>query len=244
MAKLSISNISIKVKAKKIIDDLSLEIKSGEIHALMGPNGAGKSSLAQILAGNDHYQITGEIILDQQNILDLKPEKRAHLGLLLAFQNPVEIPGLKIELFLREAYRQRFPEREISALEFRQKLQALAQELKIDEQLIFRNLNENFSGGEKKKLEILQLAILEPKFLIIDEIDSGLDIDALKNIAQAIKLIISRYNTGLLIITHYQRLLNYLTPDFVHILSAGKIVKSGDLTLVEKLEKTGYENLM
>jgi len=244
MAKLSISNISIKVKAKKIIDDLSLEIKSGEIHALMGPNGAGKSSLAQILAGNDHYQITGEIILDQQNILDLKPEKRARLGLLLAFQNPVEIPGLKIELFLREAYRQRFPEREISALEFRQKLQALAQELKIDEQLIFRNLNENFSGGEKKKLEILQLAILEPKFLIIDEIDSGLDIDALKNIARSVRLIISRYNTGLLIITHYQRLLNYLTPDFVHILSAGKIVKSGDLTLVEKLEKTGYENLM
>ena len=210
----------------------------------MGPNGAGKSSLAQILAGNDHYQITGEIILDQQNILDLKPEKRARLGLLLAFQNPVEIPGLKIELFLREAYRQRFPEREISALEFRQKLQALAQELKIDEQLIFRNLNENFSGGEKKKLEILQLAILEPKFLIIDEIDSGLDIDALKNIARSVRLIISRYNTGLLIITHYQRLLNYLTPDFVHILSAGKIVKSGDLTLVEKLEKTGYENLM
>lgn len=242
---LQLANIHVKIKDQEVVRGLDLVIKPGEIHALMGPNGSGKSSLAYSLAGHPEYQLLrkkdSQFSLDQKELWSLSADDRAKLGLFLAFQYPVEIPGVKVESFLRESYRLKHPE--ISALEFRQLLTNLAQKLQLKPDLIKRNLNEGFSGGEKKRLEILQLALLAPQYAILDETDSGLDIDAIKQVAMGVKQVVSKNKTGVLVITHYQRILDYLKPDFVHVMVMGKIVKSGGRELVAELEKNGYQSI-
>lgn len=243
---LTISKLHARVDDKLILKGVDLTVKSGEVHAVMGPNGSGKSTLANILAGHPTYEVTkGAVTLDDQPVLDLSPDERSQAGLFLAFQYPVEIPGVKVQNFLRLAYQARFtdqPEKQFSSvLAFRQHLHQLAEELEVNPDLLARGLNEGFSGGEKKRLEILQLAVLEPKFAILDETDSGLDIDAIKAVAQGIKKIREKNQIGLLVITHYQRILDYLEPDFVHVMRDGKISKTGDKSLVTELEKKGYQ---
>ena len=249
MKKLTIKNLHAKVEDTKILNGLNLEIKKGEIHAIMGPNGAGKSTLAKILMGDSNYQVVEKeknktkVEMNREDLLQLDPNQRAELGLFLSFQNPVEIPGVRVETFLREAYKVRFKDDESKiekALEFRKYLISLAKKLGIDPNLLKRGLNENFSGGEKKRLEILQMAVLKPEFAILDETDSGLDIDALKSVAKGVKMIIEENETGVLIITHYQRILEYLKPDKVHVMIKGKIVESGSKELIKRLEVSGY----
>jgi len=224
-------------------------VKPGEVHAIMGPNGSGKSTLAYTLAGHPFYEVTGDsaITIDGENLLEKSPDERAALGLFLAFQYPVEVPGVKVQNFLRLAYNARFanePKKLFpTVLAFRKHLEALARELKVHPELLRRGLNEGFSGGEKKRVEILQMAVLEPKYAILDETDSGLDVDAMKAVAQGVQKILEKYHTGVIVITHYQRILKYLQPDFVHVMKAGKIVQSGKQELAKKLESTGYENL-
>lgn len=248
MSQLSISNLQVAVQDNEILKGISLDIKPGEIHAVMGPNGSGKSTLAYTLAGHPNYEVSGgEVTLDGQAVLDMSPDERSQAGLFLAFQYPIEIPGVKVQNFLRLAYQARFGEESSkkfkSALAFRQHLGKLADELKVKKELLKRGLNEGFSGGEKKRLEILQMAVLEPSFAILDETDSGLDVDAIKAVAEGVKKIVKKYNTGILVITHYQRILKYLEPDFVHVLVDGKITKSGDKSLAETLENEGYLQL-
>ncbi|MBU0974401.1 Fe-S cluster assembly ATPase SufC [Patescibacteria group bacterium] len=257
---LEISDLQVSVGNKKILKGVDLEIKAGEIHAIMGPNGSGKSTLANTLAGHPSYKVdSGAVTLDgesqfgvgknkvQRNILIMSPDERANLGLFLAFQYPVEVPGVRVQNFLKLAYEARFknrPERQFKkTIDFRKHLQSLADELRINKEFLGRGLNEGFSGGEKKQLEILQMALLEPKFAVLDETDSGLDIDAIKKVADGVAKIIKKYKTGVIVITHYQRILDYLKPNFVHIMIKGKIVESGDATLVDKLEKKGYVDL-
>jgi Fe-S cluster assembly ATP-binding protein len=242
---LRIHNLHVKVGDKAILDGVSLEIKPGEVHAIMGPNGSGKSTLANTLVGHPGYEVTdGNVQLDKQEVLELSPDQRAQAGLFLAFQYPIEIPGVRVNNFLKLAYEARFvdqPEKKFpSALAFRQHLDQLAEELKVKKELLKRGLNEGFSGGEKKRLEILQMAVLEPKYAILDETDSGLDVDAIKAVAEGVKKIIQKYNTGVVVVTHYQRILKYLQPDFVHVLVDGKITESGAAGLAEKIELTGY----
>lgn len=244
---LKLSNIHVQIDNKPIVDGVSLVVGPGEVHAIMGPNGSGKSTLAKAISGHPDYKVLegSQAILDGQNILDLSPDERAQLGLFLAFQYPVEVPGVRVERFLRLAHQARFadnPEKIISkALDFRNHLHSLAEELRVKPELLRRGLNEGFSGGEKKRLEILQMAVLEPRFAVLDETDSGLDIDAIKAVAEGVKQIAQKHNTGILIITHYQRILEYLTPDKVHVMVAGEIVESGDVSLVTQLEATGYQ---
>lgn len=243
---LSITNLHVSIEDKPIVNGISLSIKPGEIHAVMGPNGSGKSTLAYTLAGHPNYTVTdGQVTLNGTDILDMSPDQRSQTGLFLAFQYPIEIPGVKVQNFLRLAYQARFGEdakrKFASALAFRQHLESLADELQVKKGLLKRGLNEGFSGGEKKRLEILQMAVLEPKFAILDETDSGLDVDAIKAVAGGVKKIVNKYQTGVLVITHYQRILKYLEPDFVHVLVDGKITKSGDKTLAETLENQGYQ---
>lgn len=255
MKKLLVKNLYVSVDdvirgtSKKILNGLNIELKKGEVHAIMGPNGAGKSTLAKILMGDSNYSVVEEkknqtkIELNGVNILGLDPNERAELGLFLSFQNPVEIPGIRVETFLREAYNVRFKDSKdliTKALDFRKYLTSLAEDLSIDSSFLKRGLNENFSGGEKKRLEILQMAVLKPEFAILDETDSGLDIDALKSVARGVKMIIEENNTGVLIITHYQRILEYLKPDVVHVMVDGKIAESGGKELISKLEADGY----
>ncbi|MDH5533135.1 MAG: Fe-S cluster assembly ATPase SufC [Candidatus Pacebacteria bacterium] len=247
MKKLVVKNLHVKVADKIILNGLNLELKKGEVHAIMGPNGAGKSTLAKVLMGDSNYEVikkTGQKVeMDGKDLLSLDPNERAELGLFLSFQNPVEIPGVRVETFLREAYKARFKDNDNKiekALEFRKYLISLAEKLSINPDLLKRGLNENFSGGEKKRLEILQMAVLKPEFAILDETDSGLDIDALKTVAAGVKMIIEENNTGVLVITHYQRILEYLNPDKVHVMVDGKVVESGDQRIVNKLEKEGY----
>lgn len=237
---LSIKNLQIAVDGKTIIHDISLDIKPGEIHAVMGPNGSGKSTLAYALAGHPKYVVTkGAIELDKKNMLSLTPDQRARAGFFLAFQYPVEVAGVSVQNFLRAAHEARFGKLK-SILEFRKGLQKLADELHVKKELVERSLNEGFSGGEKKRVEILQMAALAPKFAVLDETDSGLDIDAIKAVASGIKTIVKKYNTGVIVITHYQRILTYLEPTKVHVMVQGKIIKSGGKEFAEELEQNGY----
>ena len=242
---LKIKNLKISVDNKEIIKDLNLEIKQGEIHALMGPNGSGKSTLSNVLAGKDGYDVTGEIIYKGEDLLKISIEERARKGLFMAFQYPIEIPGVNTSNFLKSslnAIRKSNGKKELDALEFLKIVKEKASKLKIDEKILNRQLNVGFSGGEKKKNEILQMSLFEPKMVILDETDSGLDIDALKIVANGVNTLRDK-DRSFLIITHYQRLLEYIKPDFVHVLMQGKIAKTGCSELALELEKAGYEKI-
>tara|TARA_Y100000590_G_C15406768_1_gene896018 strand:- start:21 stop:752 length:732 start_codon:yes stop_codon:yes gene_type:complete len=242
---LKIENLSAKIEDKAILNGLNLNIKAGEIHAIMGPNGSGKSTLANVLSGKKGYEITGNITYQNKDLFKLEIEERAHKGLFLAFQYPLEIPGVNTSNFLKtslNAIRKSNGKKELDALEFLKIVKSKAAELKIDEKTLNRQLNVGFSGGEKKKNEILQMSLFEPKMIILDETDSGLDIDALKIVANGVNVLKNK-ERSFLIITHYQRLLDYIKPDFVHVLMEGKIAKTGCSELALELEKAGYEKI-
>lgn len=240
---LSIKNLKANVDDKPILNGLNLEVKPGEVHAIMGPNGSGKSTLAHILAGRDGYDVTdGKVIYQGKNLLDLTTEQRAHEGIFLAMQYPVELPGVNTMTFLREslnAIRRARGEAEIDAVNFIKLIREKAKLVHMDEKLLKRNVNVGFSGGEKKRNEILQMALLEPGLAILDETDSGLDIDALRIVADGINALRSP-DRAIILVTHYQRLLDYIEPDHVHVLAKGRIVRSGDKELAQLLEQKGY----
>jgi Fe-S cluster assembly ATP-binding protein len=241
---LNIKDLKAKIDNKEILKGLNLNVKPGEVHAIMGPNGSGKSTLSNVLSGKKGYEISGDVLFEEKNLLDLEVEERAHKGIFLAFQYPLEIPGVNTNIFLKSslnAIKKAKGEKELDAIEFLKLVKQKALELKFDEKILSRQLNVGFSGGEKKKNEILQMSILNPKLSILDETDSGLDIDALKVVSEGVNALRNN-NNSFLIITHYQRLLNYIKPDFVHVLINGKIVKSGDSGLALELEKKGYES--
>src|SRR5687767_1721471 len=241
---ITIKNLHAEVEDKKILKGIKLDIRPGEVHAIMGPNGSGKSSLASVLAGRDNYEVTdGEVNFDGKDLLDLSPEDRAREGLFLAFQYPVEIPGVSNINFLRTALNEIRSYKNLPPLDAKEFLKLSRERQKLvefDAKLVNRSLNEGFSGGEKKRNEIFQLAMLEPKFSILDETDSGLDIDALRIVSSGVNKLRSPDN-AFLIITHYQRLLEYIVPDFVHVLYDGRIVKSGTKELALMLEEKGYD---
>ncbi len=244
---LEIRNLHARTEEREILKGVNLTIRKGEVHALMGPNGAGKSTLAYVLMGHPAYEVTeGEVFLNGTNILELEPEERAHAGLFLAFQYPVAVPGVTIANFLRAALnakRQAQGLEEISILEFRKLLMDKMRLLKMDPAFAGRYVNDGFSGGEKKKAEILQMAVLEPEFAVLDETDSGLDIDALRIVAEGINALRGP-ERGFLIITHYKRILDYVRPDFVHVMVDGRIAASGGPELADQLEAKGYEGLL
>jgi len=241
---LEIKNLSAGVEGKQILKGVSLTMHAGEVHAVMGPNGSGKSTLAAVLAGRDGYEVSGGTVLyNGHDLLDLDPEERAREGLFLAFQYPVEIPGVNSTYFLKSALneiRKSKGETELDAMEFLVLVKEKMKLLELSEDLLRRSVNEGFSGGEKKRNEIFQMAVLEPKLAILDETDSGLDIDALKIVSNGVNKL-KRPDNSQLVITHYQRLLNYIVPDFVHVLYDGRIIKSGDKTLALALEEKGYD---
>ena len=242
---LQIKDLKAKIDNKEILKGLNLEIKAGEVHAIMGPNGSGKSTLSNVLSGKKGYTVTGDITYLNENLLDLEIEERAHKGIFLAFQYPLEIPGVNTNIFLKtslNAIKKAKGEKELDAIEFLKLVKQKASELKFDEKILSRQLNVDASGGEKKKNEILQMSILNPKLSILDETDSGLDIDALKIVSEGVNALRSK-ESSFLIITHYQRLLEYIKPDFVHVLINGQIVKSGGSELALELENKGYESL-
>ncbi|MGV7975616.1 MAG: Fe-S cluster assembly ATPase SufC [Anaerolineaceae bacterium] len=246
MTALEIRNLYVSVNDKEIIRDFNLTMRQGEIHALMGPNGTGKSTLAYAIMGHPRYQITsGDVLIDGESILGLSSDERAHKGIFLAFQYPVSIPGVSLANFLRVAVNARNkalnPEdKGISLVKFRQLLKSKMDLLKMDYQFAGRYLNEGFSGGEKKRAEILQMAMLEPRFAVLDETDSGLDIDALRIVSEGVNTL-AQGHIGVLVITHYQRMLNYINPDYVHIMYGGRIVESGKAELALRLEEQGYD---
>ena len=242
---LEIKNLQASVNKKTILNGLNLSIKPGELHAIMGPNGSGKSTLANVLSGKNGYDVSGEINFKGENLKDIPVDIRAQKGIFLAFQYPLEIPGVNTNIFLKtslNSIRKSRGEKELDTLSFLKLVKEKSSELGIDEKILSRQLNVGFSGGEKKKNEILQMKILDPNLTILDETDSGLDIDALKIVANGVNS--SRNsNKSFLVITHYQRLLDYIKPDYVHVLSDGKIIKTGCGELAEELEKTGYKKL-
>ena len=242
---LEIKNLKSSVNDKLILNGLNLNIKAGEVHAIMGPNGSGKSTLANILSGKNGYSVTGDIIFNDENFINVPIEERAQKGIFLAFQYPLEIPGVNTNNFLKTSLntiRKARGQKELDTLTFLKLVKEKSSELGIEEKFLSRQLNVGFSGGEKKKNEILQMKLLEPKLSVLDETDSGLDIDALKIVADGVNSSRTKEN-AFLIITHYQRLLDYIKPDFVHVLSKGKIIKTGNSELAEQLEKSGYANL-
>ena len=243
---LSIKNLHVSVNGKPILNGLNLEVAPGETHAIMGPNGSGKSTLCHVLAGREGYEISaGEVLYQGVSILDLPPEERAHQGLFLAFQYPVEIPGVNNTYFLKAAVnaQHRYQGKdELDAMDFLQLVRERAKTVEMDESLLKRAVNEGFSGGEKKRNEIFQMTVLEPTLSLLDETDSGLDIDALRIVAEGVNRL-KNNDRAFVIVTHYQRLLDYITPDHVHVLAHGKIVKSGGRELAQDLEKHGYAEL-
>jgi len=246
MSQLEIKNLHVSIEGKEILKGLDLTIEQGKVHAIMGPNGTGKSTLAYTLMGHPSYEVTeGEVFFKGQNILELGPDERSRLGVFLAFQYPVAIPGVTVANFLRTALnahrRAKNPEdKGIPIPEFRKMLKEKMAMLKVDQAFAGRYLNDGFSGGEKKRAEILQMATLKPEIAILDETDSGLDIDALRIVSEGVNTLLSQ-DLGVLVITHYQRLLNYIKPDYVHIMLDGRIVESGDAELALHLEEKGYE---
>ena len=242
MKTLSIQNLHASIGDKPILHGLNLEVPKGEVHALMGKNGSGKSTLAKVMAGHPDYTLTsGDVLLDGQSILGLEPDVRARLGLFLAFQYPVEIPGVTIANFIRAALQARLAEgEELEAVDYYAQLYAKMDELSIPRHFTSRAMNEGFSGGEKKRCEILQMAMLKPSYAVLDETDSGLDIDALKIVSAGVNALRGP-DVGMLVITHYQRLLDYIVPDKVHVMAEGKIILSGDKDLALKLEAEGYD---
>ncbi len=240
---LQITDLHVEVEGKEILRGLNLELNKGEIHAIMGPNGSGKSTLAYVLTGRPGYDVTsGQILYNGEDVMDLAPDERARKGIFLAFQYPTEVPGVSVVNFLRTAYNAIHADEEKSAMAFRMYLQEKVDLLEIPTELVDRYVNQGFSGGEKKRNEILQMAVLEPELAILDETDSGLDIDALKHVSEGVNKLAGP-EVGMLLITHYQRLLNYIRPDTVHVLMGGRIVKSGGFELAERLEAQGYAEL-
>ena len=263
---LTVEHIKATVVDKEILSDLSLTIKSGEIHALMGPNGSGKSTLSNVIMGHPSYAVTGKksrILLDKKNILELAPEERAKAGLFLAFQSPISVPGVSVLNLLRTAFQEIYPDKKsktdaeaknpvlnrrwsaggMTITEFMKRIKEDAKLLKIEDSFLSRGIHDGFSGGEKKKIEMLQALVLQPKFAMFDEIDTGLDVDALRLVAKGIEILATR-GTGVLIVTHYQRILKYLNPDVVHILVKGNMVKTGTAGLAKEIEDEGYEKYL
>ena len=241
---LEISNLTASIDGNQILKGINLKVNKGEVHAIMGPNGSGKSTLAKVLAGHPAYEITGgEVIYDGKNLLEMSPDERAREGVFMAFQYPVEIPGVSNAQFLRLAYNEKqkhLGAEELDPLEFKDLLKEKARLVEMEASFMSRSVNEGFSGGEKKRNEILQMAVLDPKLSVLDETDSGLDIDALRIVAEGVNKLHDP-NKAVILVTHYQRLLNYITPDFVHVLSAGRIVKEGGKELALQLEEKGYD---
>ncbi|MBT0606962.1 Fe-S cluster assembly ATPase SufC [Aequorivita echinoideorum] len=241
---LKIKDLQAGLEGKKILQGINLEVKPGEVHAIMGPNGSGKSTLASVIAGKEEFEMTkGEITFENEDITELDPEERAHKGIFLSFQYPVEIPGVSVTNFIKTAInetRKSKGEKDMPASDMLKMIKEKADLLEIDRKFLSRSLNEGFSGGEKKRNEIFQMAMMEPKLAILDETDSGLDIDALKIVANGVNKLKSKDN-AVIVITHYQRLLDYIVPDFVHVLMNGRIVKSGTKELAYELEEKGYD---
>ena len=241
---LQIKNLHASVEDKEILKGINLEVKAGEVHAIMGPNGAGKSTLSSVIAGNENFEVTeGEILLEGEDLGDLAPEERAHKGIFLSFQYPVEIPGVSVTNFMKTAINESRKAKGLEDMPANEMLKLIKEKselLEIDRKFLSRSLNEGFSGGEKKRNEIFQMAMLEPKVAILDETDSGLDIDALRIVANGVNKL-KNENNAVIVITHYQRLLDYIVPDFVHVLHDGKIVKTGGKELALELEEKGYD---
>ena len=241
---LEIHNLYAAIEGNEILKGINLSVKKGEIHAIMGPNGSGKSTLAKVLAGHPAYQVTnGEVLYEGQNLLEMPPDQRAREGLFMAFQYPIEVPGVSNAQFLRLAYNERrkhLGEEELDPLEFKDLLKERARIVEMDASFMTRSVNEGFSGGEKKRNEILQMAVLEPRLAILDETDSGLDIDALRVVANGVNQLHTAEN-AIIVVTHYQRLLNYIVPDYVHVLANGRIAKEGGKELALELEQKGYD---
>jgi Fe-S cluster assembly ATP-binding protein len=243
MPMLEVKNLHVEIEGKEILNGLDLIVNKGEVHAIMGPNGSGKSTLAYVLAGRKEYQVTeGEVLLDGENVFEMEPDERAAKGLFLAFQYPMEIPGVATMTFLRtalNAQRKARGEAELTTPEFMKRVREVAKGLHIDQEMLRRGVNVGFSGGEKKRNEILQMAMLEPRLCVMDETDSGLDIDALRVVADGVNALRSP-DRAMVVITHYQRLLNYIVPDVVHVLSKGRVMKTGGKELALELEAHGY----